>query len=368
MADASDIPLSIKVPTTKTTPRDLPEPLREGGPLASDPQLVILACLLIIASLTVAYVASDIVLPLVMAFVLKLLFQPAMRLLEAFRIPRVAAAFILIVAFFAGIVAMVAAIAGPAATWAGRLPEGLPRLEQRLAFLSQPIQTLQNFLKQIDGGGEGAGLGLSTMLFKGTQHFASGFFETLLLLFFLLLSGDTFLRRMVEILPKLSDKKQIVALSQQIEENISAYLVTISLMNTLVGLATGFAMWATGLGDAVFWGVVAFTLNFIPIMGPALGVCLFLFAGMLGLDSFWAALMPAALYLGIHLVEGEVVTPMLLARRFTLNPFLVMLSLIFWFWLWGAPGAILAVPLLAIFKIVCDGVRPLNSIAHFLEG
>ncbi len=89
---------------------------------------------------------------------------------------------------------------------------------------------------------------------------------------------------------------------------------------------------------------------------------------MLTFDSLWGALLPPALYFGIHLLEGEALTPMLLARRFTLNPVLVILSLVFWFWMWGVPGAVLAVPMLAILKIVCDRVRSLRALGHLLEG
>lgn len=89
---------------------------------------------------------------------------------------------------------------------------------------------------------------------------------------------------------------------------------------------------------------------------------------MLSFDSFWSALLPPTLYFGIHLAEGETLTPMLLARRFTLNPVPVILSLVFWFWMWGVPCAILAVPMLAILKIVSDRVRPLKALGHVLEG
>ena len=89
---------------------------------------------------------------------------------------------------------------------------------------------------------------------------------------------------------------------------------------------------------------------------------------MLTFDSLWWALLPPTLYFSIHLVEGEALTPMLLARRFTLNPVLVILALVFWFWMWGVPGAILAVPLLVILKIVSDRVRPLKALGHFLQG
>jgi hypothetical protein len=134
-------------------------------------------------------------------------------------------------------------------------------------------------------------------------------------LFFLLVSGDTFLRRLVEILPRFSDKRQAIEISQHIEHDISAYLITVTIMNAAVGLATALVMWLCGLGDPILWGAVAFLLNYVPILGPMIGLVTFTLAGLLTLNTLWYALLPAALYLLIHLVEGETITPMLLARR-----------------------------------------------------
>jgi predicted PurR-regulated permease PerM len=171
-----------------------------------------------------------------------------------------------------------------------------------------------------------------------------------------------------ELLPKASRTASCAPLALNGEPNLSAYLVTITIMNAVVAVATAAAMYLCGVGDSLLWGAVAFLLNYIPILGPLFGTGIFLLAGMLTFDSLWWALLPPALYFGIHLVEGEALTPMLLARRFTLNPVLVILALVFWFWMWGVPGAILAVPLLAILKIVSDRVRPLKALGHFLEG
>ena len=129
----------------------------------------------------------------------------------------------------------------------------------------------------------------------------------------------------------------------QIESDISAYLVTITIMNAAVGIATALAMSFTGVGDPILWGTVAFLLNYVPILGTALGVLIFLLAGLLTHDILWQALLPAGLYFGFHLIEGETVTPLLIARRFTLNPVLVIISLVFWFWMWGIPGVILSI-------------------------
>ena len=160
----------------------------------------------------------------------------------------------------------------------------------------------------------------------------------------------------------------MVEISQQIESDISAYLVTITIMNAAVGIATALAMWLTGVGDPILWGTVAFLLNYVPILGTALGVLTFILAGLLTHDVLWQSLLPAGLYFGFHLIEGETVTPMLLARRFTLNPVLVIISLAFWFWMWGIPGVILSMPMLAITKIICDRLKPLAAFGHFLEG
>jgi predicted PurR-regulated permease PerM len=365
-------------PTDRETDVVPPAEEPEEMPLPSDPKVIFLGGLFVLALLATAYVASEIVLPLVFALVLKLLLQPASRLLERLHVPRILAALLLILALFGTIVGLGTAISGPAATWAAKLPEGIPRLQERLSFMREPINTLQRFLQQVeDFGGTGqspsaatsaGGPTLLTKLFTGTRSFASGFFTTVLFLFFLLLSGDIFLQRLVEIMPRFSSKRQVVEISQQIESDISAYLVTITIMNAAVGIAMALAMWLTGVGDPILWGTVAFLLNYVPILGTALGVLIFLLAGLLTIDTLWQALLPAALYLGFHLIEGEALTPLLLARRFTLNPVLVVISLVFWFWMWGIPGAILSMPMLAVAKIICDRVRPLAALGHFLAG
>ena len=230
-------------------------------------------------------------LPMVFAFTLKLLLQPLFRILERLRIPRALAALVLIFSLFGTIVSLGTAISGPAEHWAAKLPEGVPRLEERLSVLREPINTLQRFLQQVENiGASGArpdaagplgGAALLTSLFAGTRSFASGLLTTVLFLYFLLVSGDTFLRRLVEILPRFSSKRQAVDISQKIESDISAYLLTISIMNAAVGVATALVMWLTGVGDPILWGTLAFLLNYAPILGPALGVVIFLFAGLL---------------------------------------------------------------------------------------
>ncbi len=349
-------------------------------PLPSELSTVFLGGLFLLALLAALYAAREIILPVVLAFILHLLLAPALRMLERLRAPRMLATVLLIGLLFGVIVAAGTALSGPARTWAAKLPEGVPRLEDYLSFLRAPIAAVRQFMQQAQGYVSGIpstasapqdlgmGSGIWMSLYTGTWAFADGLLETVLVLFFLLLSGNTFLRRLVEILPTFRDKRQAIEISLQIEHDISAYLITITIMNALVGLATACVMWLCGLGDPILWGAAAFLLNYIPFLGPAIGVVMFILAGLLAMDSLWRALAPAALYFAIHLIEGETITPMLLARRFTLNPVLVILSLIFWYWMWGVPGAVLAVPMLAITKIICDRIRSLAAFGHFLEG
>ncbi|MGA7263634.1 MAG: AI-2E family transporter [Stellaceae bacterium] len=347
-------------------------------PIPSDIKTVFLGGLFLLAMLAACYVASEIVLPIVLAFVLSLVLQPAMRVFERVYLPRGIAAILVIILLFGTLGGLGAALSGPAASWAQKLPTGIPKLEERLSFLSRPIAALQKFADQAQGltqGGEPKavpvavqGSGLSDRLLSGTRSLASGLLETVLVLFFLLVSGDTFLRRLVEILPRFRNKRQAVDISQQIESDVAAYLFTITIMNLAVGVATGTVMALCGVGDPLLWGTVAFLLNYIPILGPMTGVVVFLLVGLLSINSLWTAFLPAGLYLLIHLIEGETVTPMLLARRFTINPVLVVLSLVFWYWMWGVPGAILSTPMLAITKIISDRIRPLMAFGHFMEG
>ena len=348
-------------------------------PLPSDPRTFFLGGLFGLGALAALYVASAIILPVVLAFVLNLLLQPAVRLLGRLHLPRTVGALLTVFLVIGALAGLVAALSVPTATWAERLPEGIPRLEAHLQVIRGPIEALQKVIQQAEQvadapPGQGSivsvrrDLGLTGALFAGTRSVLDGLFTTVLVLYFLLVAGDIFLRRIVEILPTFRDKRQAVDISQQIQEDISGYLVTITAMNAAVGVTTAAAMYLCGLGDPLLWGTTAFLLNYIPILGPLFGVGIFVLVGMLSFESLWWALLPPALYFGIHLVEGETVTPMLLARRFTLNPVLIILSLVFWFWMWGVLGAILAVPMLAILKIICDRLRPLKALGHFLEG
>lgn len=346
-------------------------------PLPEHAETVFLGGLFFLAVLAALYVASEIILPIVLATVLKLILQPVVRFGERLHIPRFIGAMVAVLLVVAALMGVGTLMRGPASEWAGRLPDGLTRLKSEVHVLIPGIDDLRSTLEQIRGTTAGTAptssaqpvraAGLFDTLFSGTKTLVVGFFTMLIVLFYLLMFGETFLRRFVEILPKFKDKRRAVEISLRIEQDVSAYLLTITGINAVVGVATGLLMFVCGVESPVLWGVAAFGLNYIPILGPCCGVVLFCVVGVLsGGVTLWAFL-PALLYLLIHIVEGEFVTPMLLARRFTINPVAVVLGLVFWYWMWGIPGAVLAVPMLAITKIICDDVAPLRALGHFLE-
>ncbi len=352
----------------------------------------------ILAVLYTLYLAQEIVLPFVLAAVLNLLLQPARRFLtNKLRLPSALASLLLILALFCVVAGIAAGISVPASTWVSRAPEALPKLQHRLGALQGPIQYLERGARQIEhlmgqasGGQPQAGAeqenkapqpapasrpsassglsGVGMTVLAGTRAFLGQLFTIVVVLFFLLWAGDTLLRSFVEIMPKFRDKRRVVEIGSEVEENISGYLATITVMNILVGVANGLSTWACGLPDPLLWGTLAFLLNYIPILGPFSGVVIFFAVGLFTYDTIWWALLPAGIYLMVHVIEGETVTPMLIATRFTLNPVLVILSLFFWDWMWGVMGALLAVPLLAICKVICDHISVLTPLGHIIGG
>ncbi|MBB3882857.1 putative PurR-regulated permease PerM [Acetobacter oeni] len=345
-------------------------------------------CLLILTILAVFYtlrIAAEIVLPMVMAVVTNLMLVSPVRLVTHWlRLPKTIVALLLILALFGLVVAVGMAVSVPAAGWLASLPQDIAAAQAKLSILRGPMQLIestnyrvQNLLSVAAGDHAPqtplapltAGVApIGSALLLGTRAFVGQLFTFFIMLFFLLAQGDSLLRRFVEIMPTFNDKRRAVQIASRIERNISVYLATITMMNMFVGIANFIQCWLVGIPNPLLWGVVAFALNYIPIIGPFTGIVLYFFVGLLTFPFVMHALAAPTIYLCIHLLEGETITPMLLARRFTLNPVLVMGSLMFWDWMWGITGAFLSVPMLAVLKIVCDHVDSLTPIGHIIGG
>ncbi|MGH7543652.1 MAG: AI-2E family transporter [Gemmatimonadota bacterium] len=327
------------------------------------------------------YFARDFLLPVVLAFLLTFLLAPVVRGLHRIRVPETIGAALVILAVLSGVVYGVYSLSGPAGDWIERAPQGLSRIERRVRDFQRPVtevreaaEQVQEQVEEIAGQGRQGrrtevqveGRTLTGVVLSQTQAFLAGAIVTIILLYFLLASGDLFLRKLVRVLPRLSDKKAAIEIARDMEDHISKYLVTVTLINVGLGVAVGGAMRLAGMPNPVLWGVAAAVTNFVPYLGPVVTLVMIALVSLLTFEDLGRALVAPALYLGLNALEGYLVTPMLLGRRLLLNPVVIFLGIIFWGWLWGVPGALLAVPIMATFKIFCDHIGPLSPIGEFL--
>jgi predicted PurR-regulated permease PerM len=169
-------------------------------------------------------------------------------------------------------------------------------------------------------------------------------------------------------MPTFGDKRRAIAITGDIQRQTSRYLLTITLINAGLGVAQGIAMYFVGLPNPLLWGVMAFVLNFIPYVGALLGAGVVGLVALISFDSMTHAAVAPLVYLALTAVEGQVVTPSVLGRSLVLNPLVIFVAVMFWGWLWGVPGALMAVPLLVVLKAICDNVESWGALGEFIGG
>jgi predicted PurR-regulated permease PerM len=322
--------------------------------------------------------ASEVFVPVAVALILKILFASVVRGASRFHIPEPVSAAVVLLAFVGSIGFGIYQLAVPATEWMAKLPQSMRQIEGKLRGVKQSVQKLskagQEVEKLADLGSEGdktqkvevkrASVGAT--LLQPTQAFIVGAGVTLVLLYFLLASGDLFLRKLLSVLPSLHDKKLAVEISRQIEHDVSKYLLAITVVNVVFGAAIATAMYFLGLPNPILWGVMAGFLHYIPFLGAMVGISIVTMVALVTLDSLGTIALVPISYLGLNLLEEYFVLPLVIGRRLMLNTVVIFLWLIFWGWLWGVPGALIAVPLLAIVKIICEHVESLSPVAEFL--
>jgi predicted PurR-regulated permease PerM len=332
---------------------------------------------IVVALLAFAYFARGVVVPLLLACVGAMILTTPMRWLRHCRIPLMVAAALVVAVFVAGISFALLSLGQPAVEWLGEAPENLPRLRAKFQRVLRPAAQLSQAASTVGNLATGdtardaqpvevKDTRMASTVFTWTGSLIAGTGETIALLFLLLASGDLFLLKLVRIIPRLRDKKQAVEVSRQIQQSISTYLCSVSIINICFGTVVGAAFWALGLPNAVMWGGVVAFANFIPYLGPILGMIAVGLAGLLAFDSFAQGLLPLGAYCALHLIEANVVTPLVLGKRFALNPVIIFVALIFCAFLWGVIGALLAVPLLVTLKAICERVPALSTLGELL--
>jgi predicted PurR-regulated permease PerM len=334
----------------------------------------VIAVLLVFYTL---FLAASLLVPIAAAVLLSMLLAPAVQLLERLHVPRLLASAIVVLSVVGLLGAGMAALAGPAKTWIERTAQSLQKLEQGFRATAKPIEDIKKATGQLQEAtqvvaGPGvqevrvAGPALGDLLLSGTPHVVASILATTILVYFLLVAGDVFLRKLVNVIPTFRDKKRAVDITRQIEADISFYLLNFTLVNVGLGVAMAIVTALLGMPNPLLWGVLVAVLNFVPYVGAITSTAMLAMAGLQTFDSVPQALVAPAILIGLVAISAEVVTPYVLGRGLLLNPVAIFIAIMLWGWLWGIVGVLLAVPLLASCKIICERVEPLHPVAEFL--
>ena len=343
-----------------------------------DVRSIALTGLFVLAIFYTMYFMRALLLPLVLALLLSYLLRPIVRAGARFHIPPAVSAAVILLSFFGLIGYGISFLAAPAAGWLEKAPYSLQQFQSKLLPLREPIQNVAKASGEIDKITtpdaqqskptiEVKRHPISDAVFLHTPELIVSAVALVILLYFLLANDGVFLTKLIKLLPTLADKKRAVSIANEIETNVSRYLFTVTLINVGLGCVVGTTVGLLGLPNPAMWGAMVAVLNFVPYLGALTGIICMTLGAVLSFDNFGYALVFPAVYLLIAMLEGNFVTPWVMGRSLTLNPVMVLLSLSFWGWMWGIPGIILAVPILAAFKIFCNHIKPIEPIAEFLS-
>jgi predicted PurR-regulated permease PerM len=332
--------------------------------------------LFVLAAFYTLYFGKAFFLPIVLAILLDFLLSPLIRTLKRAHIPAPLGAALVILALLGAAGGAVYGLSGPAKDWVTKLPGSVREAQSRLQSLRKPVEQVSKTAQQVEQATKMdtskvtevvvKGPTVTERLFGTTQTILAGLLEVIILLYFLLAAGDLFLQKLIKVLPQLRDKKKAVAIARETEASISTYLVTVTLVNAGLGLAVAAVMYLLGMPNPLLWGALAGLAEFVPYLGATALVAVLGLAGLITFDQIGHALLVPGAYLAVNLIQSQFITPLVLGHRLTLNPVAIFVGLVFWWWIWGVPGAFIAVPLIATFKIFCDHIKALAPIGEFL--
>jgi len=336
----------------KPRPRSAPKVPRIGWGRATGTATIV------IALISVGFVldaAAEIIVPVLAAFMVGLTLGPLADRLSKLGIPVVAMAAVLVC--LVGLVFAIASVAlsTPLADWIDRAPQIGVALQEKLLFLLKPLQAverLQALLRAYFSSGEGAlavemkGPPLGQSILTAVSPAIGQVLVFFGSLFFMLVGRDRLRRSVVLAFEDRADRLTALRVVAGMQADLGRYFATIALINMVLGVTVAVTVGAIGLESPLLWGVLAFLMNFVPFLGPIVMAGILFLAGVVSFETIAIGVAPAALYLLIHNLEAQVLTPLLLGKRFEVNPLIVFLSIVFWAWLWGPVGALLAAPIL----------------------
>jgi predicted PurR-regulated permease PerM len=356
-----------------------PAPVTEAAAATTPQETLVRLCSVILALLVACAcaLAEAVIVPILIAILLGLIFAPLVRGLERWRVPRPLGALVAITIAIAVGAGAFFALAAPARTWIARMPRALDHLQSTLRDLRRPLQAASEATRELGklaniGGNEpmqvvDSSSGVLSQLASAAPTLLAGALVVVFLTFLFLLHGDALLRKFVALAPHLRAKRDLVQATRQAQHELSLYMITITLINAALGLATAAALKLLHVPDPLLWGGLAALMNYAPFIGPLLTTCVLAVAGFAEFAAPMQALAAPAAFLGLHLIEGQLVTPHLVGRRLALDPVMVFLALVVLGWIWGVAGLLLAVPLMSCAKIIAERSEHGYAVATLLS-
>jgi predicted PurR-regulated permease PerM len=349
-------------------------------PSGGFPRWAAIGIFLLLAIQAIAF-ARAFLTPVVLALLLTLVFSPLRRFLGRLGLPAGVAAMLIVGALLFGVAVAVLTLAAPAGRWVDEAPMIGRELREKFAEMRDATEGMREVADQVDeiaGGGEAVPgeevarvrvdqPGVVGKLALTAPTILAQMLFTLVLLFFLLASGDMFYEKIVHVMPTFRDKRRAIRIAHDIERKLSRYFFTITLINAGLGLAIGLAMWALAMPNPALFAVIAAVLNFIPYVGAIAGVAIAFVVGMVNLSHIGDALIVAGAYLALTSIEGQLVTPYFVGRSLRLNTVVVFISVTFWAWVWSVVGMLVATPLLVMVRTLSDHIPALNTLGSFLS-
>lgn len=356
------------------------QPEGELGKIGSDTRLMrrLLICMFILAMVYALYFGRDFVMPITLALLLALTLTPIVRFLKKRGIPEGISATLLVVLSVLAIAGTGYFLSGPVSDLVNNAPDIGRRISQRLAEFRHPFERFMAASEQVEKVAETArepGVQRVVLAQPGIVSQAAGNLLsgattaaiTFVLSLFLLASGTMFYEKTVQSFARMSEKKRALRIVYDVEREISRYLLTVAIINVGLGTVIGLGLWAIGMPNPAVWGVAAAALNFLPYVGAFVTIVLVACISLITFDTLSYALLAPAFVIACNITEGQFVTPLVVGRRLEINAVAIFIAVAFWSWLWGFVGALIAVPLLVMFKVFCDHFESWRHVGNFLS-
>jgi predicted PurR-regulated permease PerM len=333
-----------------------------------------------VASCFALYFGREFFVPIVFAFLLNAVFRPPVRAMEAMRVPAPAGAAVVVLALIAAFLALGYALAGPISNGVAKAPEHFAAAQTKLEKIREPVQKVSAAADQLQHVADGpttapsaasapapaSGPGLLAEALGTTTRFAGAVVGVLLLLYLLLASGDLFFQKLVKVMPRWRDKKAAVETVNDVQSVVMRYLLVTLFINLGQAAIVALVLWLLHMPNPLLWGALTVLLEFIPYLGATIMIALLTIVAFATFDSLGHILLVPGSYLLVTTLQNNVVSPIAYGKRLKLNPVAVLVGVLFWWFLWGIPGAFLAVPIVATIKIVADRTERFAAVGEFL--